>query len=268
MTYRNLGQGPPLLLVPGIASTYRVYTLLLNQLAEHFRTVVYDYPGEQPDDGAHLAGISHDQLVDDLFGLMDHVKFERAFLVGLSFGSTVALKALHREPSRFLRATLQGGFAHRRFSMAERLALRLGRVVPGMVSRLPFRRAVLSYNSRLEFPSLFADRWAFYIEQNGLTPIRSLAHRVDLLAGLDLRPILRAISTEVLLIQGSEDRIVPRRDFDVLKAALPGAESVIMPLVGHQPHLTHAEVMARLIEQWFLRCSERSDRSAECAGSQ
>ena len=46
MTYRVLGQGPPLILVPGIASTYRVYALLLNRLAERFRTILYDYPGE------------------------------------------------------------------------------------------------------------------------------------------------------------------------------------------------------------------------------
>ena len=47
MTYRILGNGPPLIVVPGIASTYRTYALLLNRLAERFRTVVYDYPGEQ-----------------------------------------------------------------------------------------------------------------------------------------------------------------------------------------------------------------------------
>jgi pimeloyl-ACP methyl ester carboxylesterase len=256
LTYRIQGQGPPLLLVPGIASTYRVYALLLNRLAEHFRTVLYDYPGENPDDGARLRGIGHDHLVDDLFGLIDHLNLGRAFLVGLSFGSTIVLKALRREPRRFPRSALQGGFAYRRFSAAERWALRLGRLVPGTVSRLPLRRAVLSYNSRTEFPALLDDRWDFYLEQNGLTPIRSLAHRVDLLTGLDLRPILAAIPAEVLLLQGNEDRIVPHRDFEALKAALPKVESVILPTVGHQPHLTHAEVLAQLIHQWLLPCAE------------
>ena len=52
MTYRTLGHGPPLFLIPGIASTYRVYALLLNRLAEHFRTILYDYPGEHADDAA------------------------------------------------------------------------------------------------------------------------------------------------------------------------------------------------------------------------
>jgi pimeloyl-ACP methyl ester carboxylesterase len=256
MTYRILGHGPPLFLIPGIASTYRTYAHLLNRLTAHFRTIVYDYPGEHPGDGARLSQITHDNLVDDLFGLIDRLNVGRAFLVGISFGSTIALKALHREPRRFPRAVLQGGFAHRTFTMAERWALRLGRLVPGTVSRLPLRRTILTYNSRTEFPVLLDDRWDYYLQENGLTPIRSLAHRVDSLTTLDLGPILSAIPTEILLIQGNEDRIVPRRDFEVLKAALPKAEAAILPTVGHQPHMTHAEVMAQLIHQWLLPCAE------------
>src|SRR4051794_32708746 len=151
LTYRILGQGPPLFLIPGIASTYRVYALLLNRLGAHFRTILYDYPGEHPDDGARLGRITHDHLVDDFFGLIDHLNVGRAFLVGLSFGSTIALPALPREPRRFPGAAVQGGFAYRGFSAAERWALRLGRLVPGTVARLPLRRTVLSYNSRPEF---------------------------------------------------------------------------------------------------------------------
>ncbi len=52
MTYRVLGDGPPLVLIPGLASTYRGYTLTLYILATRFRTIVYDYPGEQPGDEA------------------------------------------------------------------------------------------------------------------------------------------------------------------------------------------------------------------------
>src|SRR5262245_54422131 len=74
MTYRVLGQGPPLILSPGIASTYRAYALLLNTLASRFRTIVYDYPGEVPGDGARLGRIGHDDLVDDVFALIDHLR--------------------------------------------------------------------------------------------------------------------------------------------------------------------------------------------------
>lgn len=255
MRYRVLGQGPPLILVPGIAATYRGYALMLNRLAGKFRTVIYDYPGEHPDDEARLGRITHDHLVDDVFGLIDHLRIGRAFLVGLSFGSTVVLRALHREPRRFPKGVVQGAFARRRFSVAERLALSVGRHLPGTSSRLPGRERVLTYNSKSHFPAIIEDRWSYYLEQNGLTPIASLAHRLDLVARLDLRPILPEIPNPVLLLQGNEDRIVARRHFDELNAGLPAAEGVIMPLVGHQPHYTHAEAIAQVTADWLLPCA-------------
>ncbi|MGE3819599.1 MAG: alpha/beta fold hydrolase [Isosphaeraceae bacterium] len=255
MTYRVLGDGPPLLMVPGIASTYRGYCLTLNLLSERFKTVIHDYPGEHPGDGASLGKISHDDLVDDVFGLIDHLNLGRVFLVGLSFGTTIVLKSLAREPRRFPKAAIQGAFARRRFTPAERLALSLGRHVPGTTSRLPFREPILAYNNRQHFPEIIDDRWRFYVEQNGLTPIAPLAHRLGLVARLDLRPILPTIPTEVLALQGNEDRIVGRSHFDEVCAGLPRATGVIMPMVGHQPHYTHPEGLARAIGDWFLPCA-------------
>jgi pimeloyl-ACP methyl ester carboxylesterase len=271
MTYRALGNGPPLIVVPGIASTYRSYTLLLNRLAQRFRTVVYDYPGDHQNDRANLARISHDHLIDDLFGLIDHLNIGRVFLVGVSFGSTIVLKALRREPRRFPKAAVQGAFAYRDFSRGERWALRLGGLIPGNVDRIPLRRPILTHNGKAEFPALLEDRWSFYLEENGRTPIKSLAHRIKLLFDLDLRPILAEVTTEVLLIQGNEDRIIARRYFDTLQAALPRAEGAILPTVGHQPHLTHAEALAGLIGEWLLpcapaECSQEHPSQAGCVG--
>jgi pimeloyl-ACP methyl ester carboxylesterase len=229
--------------------------LTLSRLAERFQTVVYDYPCDQTGDGARLHSISHDDLVDDVFGLIDHLDFGRVFLFGLSFGATVALRSLQREPRRFPKAAVQGAFARREFTIAERLALRFGRMLPGRVERLPLRKALLAYNNKRHFPELLADRWRFYVEQNGLTPIAPLAHRLALAAALDLRPSLAAITTEVLVLHGNEDGIVPRRYFDELCAGLPHAQGVIMPMVGHQPHYTHAEALAQAVGDWFLPCA-------------
>jgi pimeloyl-ACP methyl ester carboxylesterase len=255
MTYRVKGSGPPLFLVPGIASTYRGYALVLNRLSERFRTIVYDYPGEHKGDGARLGGITHADLVDDVFGLIEHMNIGRVYLLGLSFGSTVVLRALHREPRRVPKAVVQGAFALRRFSLAERLALRVGRRVPGTVARLPLRESILTYNSKLSFPDEIADRWAYYLEQNGLTPIGPLAHRLDLLAHLDLRPLLPEIKSELLVLQGNEDRIVTRAHHDELAAALPNARGVILPMVGHQVHFTHGEALAQAVIDWCLPCA-------------
>lgn len=252
MTYRILGAGPPLLLCPGIASTYRVYAVLLRRLALRFRTIVFDYPGDHPDDGARLNRIQHDDLVAGVGGLLDHLGIGRAFLVGLSFGSTVALGALAREPRRYPRAALQGAFARRPIGFAERLALAVGRHVPGRLGNLPLRRPVLQWTSAAHFDQALPESWPVYLEENGKTPIAGMAHRADLLGRLDLRPRLPIISSEVLVISSGDDRIVPAACSEELCALLPRATARNEQRIGHQPHFTHPELLADWIGEFLI----------------
>jgi pimeloyl-ACP methyl ester carboxylesterase len=107
----------------------------------------------------------------------------------------------------------------------------------------------------MQFPEVIEDRWSYYLEQNGLTPIAPLSRRLDLVAQLDLRPLLKEIPTEVLILQGNEDRIVAGRHFEELCSGLPNARGVVMPMVGHQPHFTHAEPLAQAVIEWCLPCA-------------
>jgi 3-oxoadipate enol-lactonase len=236
-----------------IAGTYQGYALLLNRLAEQFTTTIYDYPGEHPSDGSKLGRITHQDLREDLAGLVEHLGYRYAFVFGLSFGSTVTLGALARSPDRFRRAAVQGAFAYRPHTPAERAALFVGRRSPGSIATLPFRESILAWNSKSAFPTVLSDRWKVYLDDNARTPIAGLAHRCDLLATLDLRPLLPTIRAELLLIHGNEDRIVPRANFELLRAGLPSATAQLLPLVGHQVHYTHPELMARLVSEFFLQ---------------
>lgn len=247
LTYRTLGAGPALVLLPGLASTYRGYGPTLLRLARRFLTIQLDYPGENSDDLADLALISHDDLVDELIGLLDHLDLDLAYPFGLSFGSTIALQAMRIAPQRFPKAVLQGGFARRRLTSVERVALAVGRRIKGTSSRLPFHELGLSLNNRVTFPGHLPDRWVHYVEENGLTPIASLTHRLDLLDKLDLRPHLAEIGQEVLIIHGTADRIVPMARHVELASEIPNARSQLMVGVGHQPHWTHPEELARLV---------------------
>ena len=136
---------------------------------------------------------------------------------------------------------------------AERLALAvLGRRVPGpTVEALPFHRrgAGGSIISLRTFPADQPDLWAFYVEENGRTPIASLVHRLDLLDRLDLRPDpARRSGPSVLVIHGTADRIVPMARHDELVAGLATAEGqCCWNEVGHQPHWTHPVELAELV---------------------
>ena len=74
---------------------------------------------------------------------------------------------------------------------------------------------------------------------------------------LDLRPFLPEIRQPVLVLHGTEDRLVSMARSDELMAGLPDAKRILLDGVGHQPHFTHPEELARLVGDF---CSETVDR--------
>jgi len=266
MTYYELGDGPPLIVARGIAGTFDGLALLFNRLKAQFRIVAYEYPGDVPDDGADLKRIRHEDLAADYLGLLDHLGIGRAYALGISFGSTVVLRALAEDSRRFPKAAVQGGFLKRRFTPVERLALTIGRRIPGRAERLPFREPILRWNNAPEFPAIIGDRLPILLDHDGETRIAALAHRVTLLTRLDLRPITPRIQTDVTGFHGREDRIVPVRELEELARFVPNFRAIELPTMGHQLQYTHGEMFARMITESFSGCSAAAGCSEAGAG--
>ena len=72
---------------------------------------------------------------------------------------------------------------------------------------------------------------------------------------LDLRPILPAIHQRVLLVCGDRDPLVGRTCAQELKQGLPFAARAEIEQCGHQPHLTHPEVLGEVVRQFLLPTS-------------
>src|SRR5205807_2672548 len=86
------GQGPTLVCIPGMASDAVSFVMLMARLQTHFRCISYDLP-DGDGDGARLMRYRHDNLVSDLFALLDHLHIRETLVLGFSFGSTIALAA-------------------------------------------------------------------------------------------------------------------------------------------------------------------------------
>ena len=98
--YEEAGSGPPIILSPGglqgVASSYQP---VIGTLSQEHRVVVYD---------RRFGGRSHSPLVvqtwdmvcEDVFGLMDVLGIEQAYLGGGSFGAAISLGCAVRRPER------------------------------------------------------------------------------------------------------------------------------------------------------------------------
>ena len=148
MRYRVWGRGPALIFIHGLSPiTPASFVLPMSRLAEKFCCISYELPCGVGD-GASLGSYRHEHLADDLFALCDHLHLETAVPIGVSFGSTIAIRALARDPARFPTGIIQGGFARRPLAWTEVLLARFARYWPGSIRRLPLHDVVLEETTR------------------------------------------------------------------------------------------------------------------------
>jgi 3-oxoadipate enol-lactonase len=248
--YYSWGTGPPLVFIPGLLDDALSFVMPAALLSPTFRCIAYDPPAGGAD-GARLDRYRHDDLVADFFALLDHVGVKTAYVLGSSFGATVALAALRRAPAQLPRAVLQGGFARRPLAAAERLLASLARYWPGRMDRLPFREALLNLSHRAPFTGRQPEDWQFLLERWGAPPMAAAARRALLLHQVDLRATLGEIRQPLLLVCGEHDPLVGRRCEEELLRGLPNARRVELEGCGHAPHFSHPGPLAEVVRRFL-----------------
>lgn len=95
-------QGPPLVMLHGIASRIEEYEEMIDRLRARRRVIVMDLPGngysDKPQRPYTLAF-----LEDAVLGLLDALRVDEADLAGGSLGGHLVLRLGHRAPGRFRR---------------------------------------------------------------------------------------------------------------------------------------------------------------------
>jgi pimeloyl-ACP methyl ester carboxylesterase len=98
--YEEAGSGPPIILSPGglqgVASSYQP---VIGTLSQEHRVVVYDrrFGGRSR---SPMVVQTWDMVCEDVFGLMDALGIEQAYLGGGSFGAAISLGCAARRPER------------------------------------------------------------------------------------------------------------------------------------------------------------------------
>jgi pimeloyl-ACP methyl ester carboxylesterase len=250
MPYWTWGSGPPLVFIHGVADNRASFILPAAYLSAHFRCIAYDLPNGH-DDGSRLWSYRHEHLVADLWALLDQLGVERSYVLGSSFGSTVALAALGQRPERLPRAVLQGPFVYRPLRRAERWLSSLARFLPGPTARIPRRAKLLELVHGKPFRGQPPEVWRAFLEWTGRARLAALGHQAQWLHRLDLRPLLPFIRQPVLLICGDCDPAVPLHHAEAIHSALPAGGMVVLEGCGHLPSYTHPEPLAEVVRQFL-----------------
>jgi pimeloyl-ACP methyl ester carboxylesterase len=109
--YEIAGQGEPVILIHGLASSARInwdMPGVTARLAKNFQVITLDNRGHGQSDkpeGEDQYGL---EMVEDVVRLMDHLHIQKARLVGYSLGGMIAMKLLTLHPDRVKSVVLGG----------------------------------------------------------------------------------------------------------------------------------------------------------------
>lgn len=235
IAYERRGEGPPLVLVHGGLIDHREWRHQLDGLSDEFTVVAWDAPGcgasSDPPETFRMA-----EYADCLAALIESIGLERPHVLGLSWGSTLALELYRRRPDLPRSLVLTAAYAGWAGSLPpEEVAERLEGFLPQMDR--PAREWVHEYIPTLlthRAPKAMADELVEIMadsRQAGLRPM------LLAMAGADLRDVLPTISVPTLLLYGEEDVRSPIEVAKEMHAAIPGSTLVVLPEVGHQSNV-------------------------------
>ncbi len=180
------GEGPPLVLVPGLAGGYELLGPLARLLSSDFRVISYQLRGET-DCFALRRRFGLTDLVEDLREFLDCQRLESPTVLGVSFGGMLALEFAARFPYRLNRLIVQGVGSRFERGLLQRIAgLVLARYP--LPSNNPFVNQFfnLLFGGRQDPGPLFQ----FVTNRCWQTDQSVMAHRFQLVERFDITPRL------------------------------------------------------------------------------
>lgn len=232
LAYEVSGDGSPVMLVSGLGGHAGYWRPNLPAFNARHRTVIHDHRGTGASSHSRIK-YSVDQMTDDLVRLMDHLKIDRAHIVGHStggaIGQTLAVTRPDRVKSLVLYATWTKAdpFFRRSFE-ARRTLLTAGGAAAYVRSSPVFLYPDWWINQNI---ALIEQREAASLPH--FPPAEVFASRIDAIVDFDRTADLAKIKAPTLVLAAKDDFITPEYFSRELAAKIAGAELVLMDDGGH-----------------------------------
>ena len=200
-----------------------------------FRVVTYDQRGH----GESELGNTHymfEFFVDDLIGLMDQLKIDRAILCGLSMGGYVALRAAERNPER-VRGLILCDTKSEADSDAGKLKrasdLRMIQEQGLNIFAEKFSKAVLSPRNISNTDIVECVRQMIM----GNKPEGVQATLIALATRTDTTASLRRVQVPTLILVGEDDALTPPAASLAMHGRITNSEHTVIPNAGHMSNI-------------------------------
>jgi pimeloyl-ACP methyl ester carboxylesterase len=256
--YEEAGSGTPVVFVHEFAGDLRSWDPQLSHFSRRYRCIAYNARGYPPSDVPEsMERYSQERARDDVLAVMDALKIQRAYVVGLSMG----------------------GFATLHFGM-QYSARALGLVVAGCgYGAVPAQREEFQRSSRANAKVMLEEGMAKFAATYGHNPQRlqlrakdprgfglyikyltehsalgsantMLGYQARRPSLYDLAAQMQGIAAPTLVVAGDEDDATLEPGL-LMKRTIPRCGLVVLPWSGHALNLEDPALFNRVVEDFF-----------------
>jgi pimeloyl-ACP methyl ester carboxylesterase len=258
LNYVEMGQGPPLVFVHGLAGCWQNWLENIPHFARRHRVIAIDLPGfgesELPQEEISIPG--YGRFVD---AFLSEIEIERAPIVGNSMGGFIAAEVAVSHPSRVDKLALVSAAGVITVRPAElTVAKRIARLIQLGGARVLARRHSWIRRRRLRsrilygivrHPELLQPELVYEVASGGGKP--GFMDAFQAILDYDFSDRLPDVERPTLIVWGRNDRIVPVGGAFRYEQLIPNSRRVIFEDTGHVPMIERPALFNRVLEDFL-----------------
>jgi pimeloyl-ACP methyl ester carboxylesterase len=258
--YEETGSGRSILFIHEFSGDYRSWELQVRYFSRRYRCITYNARGYPPSDVPDgVERYSQKRAVDDAINVLDHLKIDRAHVVGLSMGGFAALNYGVHYPDRALSLTVGAAgmgaepdksaqFKQEVEVVANRWESEGAKKFAPIYGSGPGREQLEAKDPR-GFKE-FIDQLSEHDPMGAALTLRGVQMRRP--SPFDLKAELEKMTVPTLIIHGDEDRSCLGTGA-FMKRTIPSAGLMVFPKTGHTINLEEPGLFNFALQDFFTQ---------------
>ena len=239
------GNKPVIVFINSLGTDFRIWRDVIVRLAGSYPLLTYDKRGHGLSDVGH-APYSIDDHVDDLIGLLEHLKVSDAVVCGLSVGGLIAQGLYARRPD-LVKALILCDTAHK-IGTADMWAARIAAIdesgLDGIVDGVMERWFTPAFReSDPSFPG--------YRNMMLRQPVEGYTGTCAAIRDADYTAAAGDVAVPTLCVVGDQDGATPPELVLSLAKFIPRARYEVIKDAGHIPCVEQPEMLTTIIEAFL-----------------
>ncbi len=255
--YEEAGSGQPLVFVHEFAGDHRSWEPQMRFFSRHFHCVSFSARGYPPSDVPPADQYSQARARDDIIAILDHLRYDRAHIVGLSMGGFATLHVGIGHPQR-ARSLVVAGCGYGAEPEKKATFIAECDAAASAIERDGMAKAADKYAigpTRVQFQAKDPRGWAEFAAQlrehsteGSARTMRGVQMRRPSL--WELVDDMRRIDVPTLIVTGDEDEPCLEPAL-LMKRTIPTAGLVVLPRAGHTLNLEDQDAFNRTVFEFI-----------------